>query len=100
MFAEKLKKELDAIAPEWEWFCSSEENRTPDLISPRLLSVSARNRKSGARTSSIQVSNSPDADVRQAAQFICDVLMIRPPSPALPGSAVYDRSISPVETRR
>ena len=91
MFAEKLKEELNVVAPEWEWFCTSDDGKSPDLISPKLLSVSARNKASGARTSSIQVSNTPQANIRQAAQFICDVLMINPPSPALPASAVYNR---------
>ncbi|MBA4148298.1 MAG: hypothetical protein H0X66_09295 [Verrucomicrobia bacterium] len=91
MFAERLKEELNTMAPEWEWSCANETGKSPDLISPKLLSVSATNKASGASTSSIQVSNTPTADVRQAAQFICDVLMIAPPDPALPGSAVFQR---------
>ncbi|MFN7138552.1 MAG: hypothetical protein ACK4UN_04385 [Limisphaerales bacterium] len=91
MFVEKLKEELNSMAPEWEWSCVSDNSKSPDLISPRLLSVSARHKKSGQKTSAIQVSNSPTADVHQAAQFICDVLMVNPVEASVPASLVYKR---------
>ena len=78
MFAEKLKEELNVRAPDWEWFCVTENGKSPDLISPRLMAVSGRNKSTGEQTSSIQVSNTPDASVQQAAQFICDVLLATP----------------------
>ena len=91
MFEDKLREELNKTAPEWEWSCTSDNSKSPDLISPKLMSVSARNKQSGARTSSIQVSTSPTSDVQQAARFIRDLLMITPPEPALAGPSAFRR---------
>ncbi len=91
MFLDRLKDELSACAPDWEWFCESAQVKSPDKISPKMLSVSAQNKHTGVKTSAIQLSNTPTANLHQAAQFICDVLMINPPEPVMPGAAMFER---------
>lgn len=73
---EELRSELGKIAPEWDWFCEEKKVDSTDLISPRTLQVSGKNKTTGLQTIPIHVSAYPNARAPQLAHFIREVLMI------------------------